>query len=190
MLDPVFRIGGWIARALGRDQDGIEMVLRGRVLGGSRKWLVGRHVRFVGPCKRFCFGSHVCFYGNIYLNANGLDGYIKIGEGTHIDQFCVLYGQGGLTIGKHCAIASNAIIYTQTNAEMLKDRTPVSPQSIHYARIIIGDGCWLGAGVRILPGITIGEGAHIGAGAVIICDIPPKVVAAGVPAQILGIKAK
>lgn len=95
-----------------------------------------------------------------------------------------------MTIGKHCAIASNAIIYTQTNADMLKDGTPVSLQPVHYAQVVIGDGCWLGAGVRILPGITIGQGAHIGAGAVIICDIPPKAIAAGVPAQILKTRVK
>lgn len=33
--------------------------------------------------------------------------------------------------------------------------------------IHIGNGCWLGGGVIVLPGVTIGDGSVIGAGSVV-----------------------
>ena len=185
LLEPAFRIGGFFAKILGWDQEGIEMNFRGRVLGGPAGWKVGRNVRFVGPCHRFRFGKKVCLFGNAYLNANGPEGFIEVGEQTHLDQYCVLYGQGGLTIGKYCAIASGVIIYTQTNEDSMKNGTPLVLQPTRYSPVFIRDGCWLGAGVKIIPGVILGEGAFIGAGAVVISNIPPKVIAVGIPAKIL-----
>jgi serine O-acetyltransferase len=44
----------------------------------------------------------------------------------------------------------------------------------------------VGAGARILGGVTIGDGARIGANAVVIEDIPAGATAVGVPAKISG----
>ena len=51
--------------------------------------------------------------------------------------------------------------------------------------MIIGDDCWIGRRVMIMPGVKIGEGCVIGAGAVVTKDIPPYSVAAGVPAKVV-----
>ncbi len=172
LLEPLFRCGSALGTALGRDRDGVEMVLRGKALGGKWNLRIGRGVRFVGPSRRFRLGKNVCLYGNSYLNANGPNGFVEIGEGSHVDVYCVLYGQGGLTVGKNCAIASGVLIYSQTNADALKDGTSVAQQPASYARVRIGDGCWLGAGVRIIPGVTLGNGCHVGAGAVVTSGLP------------------
>ena len=184
-LEPLIRLGSWLAYLLGRDREGVEMVLRGRTLGGGRKLRIGRNVHLVGPPAQIRLGRGVTLFGNIFLNANGQKGEVVIEEGTHIDQYCVLYGQGGLTIGRHCAIAAGTILYSQTNADGSFDATPVSLQPIAFARVELGDGCWLGAGVRVLPGAVIGAGSHVGAGAVVTRSIPPGVVAVGVPARVI-----
>jgi maltose O-acetyltransferase len=44
---------------------------------------------------------------------------------------------------------------------------------------------WLGGGVVVCPGVTIGDDTVVGAGAVVTRDLPPGVVAAGVPARVL-----
>lgn len=49
----------------------------------------------------------------------------------------------------------------------------------------IGDNVFIGAGARILGGISVGDGAQIGANAVVIRDIPPGVTAVGIPARVL-----
>jgi acetyltransferase-like isoleucine patch superfamily enzyme len=185
VFEPVVRFGGWLARPLGRDPEGLEMAVRGRVLGGKLKWRVGRNVRFVGRPTRFQLGRGVTFFGNTYLNANGPNGFVEIGDHSHVDQFCVLYGQGGLRIGRDCAVASGVILYSQTNADSAGDGTPVACQPTVYALVQVQDGCWLGAGVRILPGVTVGAGTHVGAGAVVTRSLPARSVAVGVPAHVV-----
>lgn len=183
LLEPAVRLAGWMGRLIGRDDDGTEMALRGRLLGGEYAWKVGRRVRFVGPCGRFQFGEDVCFFGDTYVNANGPEGFVRIGHHSHIDHNAVLYGQGGLTIGAECAIASGVLIYSQTNMDSLKDGSPVTRQPVLYSRVEIGNGCWLGAGVRILPGVSLGEGCHVGAGAVVVTSSDCHTVLVGVPAR-------
>ncbi|MFE8729811.1 DapH/DapD/GlmU-related protein, partial [Aeromonas hydrophila] len=50
--------------------------------------------------------------------------------------------------------------------------------------ISIGDGCWIGADVLIIGGVTIGKGVVVAAGSVVTRDIPDNVLVAGVPAVI------
>jgi sugar O-acyltransferase (sialic acid O-acetyltransferase NeuD family) len=49
----------------------------------------------------------------------------------------------------------------------------------------ISADCIIGSGATINPKVGIGRGAVIGAGSVVTRDIPPGVVAAGVPARII-----
>jgi acetyltransferase-like isoleucine patch superfamily enzyme len=44
---------------------------------------------------------------------------------------------------------------------------------------------WIGAGVTVLGGASISDGCVIAAGSVVRGHIPPRVVAAGVPARII-----
>jgi acetyltransferase-like isoleucine patch superfamily enzyme len=50
---------------------------------------------------------------------------------------------------------------------------------------VIGDDCWIGARVTILPGVTIGKGTTIAAGAVVVKDVEAGVVAGGVPTKVI-----
>jgi len=49
----------------------------------------------------------------------------------------------------------------------------------------IGARVWIGGGAIVLPGVTIGDDATIAAGAVVTHDVPPRVVAGGVPCRVL-----
>ena len=48
----------------------------------------------------------------------------------------------------------------------------------------LGSHVFVGAGAKILGGVTIGDYAVIGANAVVIQDVPPGATAVGVPAEI------
>lgn len=50
----------------------------------------------------------------------------------------------------------------------------------------IGNNVFIGAGARILGGITVGDNVNIGANAVVVKDLPPDCTAVGVPAKIIG----
>lgn len=49
----------------------------------------------------------------------------------------------------------------------------------------IGDTVFIGAGARVLGGITVGSNAVIGANAVVISDIPAGTTAVGIPAKVI-----
>ena len=64
-------------------------------------------------------------------------------------------------------------------------RLPVLHTPIKLAPVVIDDGCDIGAGAILLPGVTIGRGALVGAGAVVTRHVEPFTVVAGVPAKML-----
>ena len=51
--------------------------------------------------------------------------------------------------------------------------------------VIIGDNVEIGSNAVILPGVEIGNNSTIGAGAVVVENIPPNSIAAGVPAKVI-----
>ena len=46
-------------------------------------------------------------------------------------------------------------------------------------------GARVGGGAVLCPGVEIGEEAFVGAGAVVVRDVPPRVVVVGNPARVL-----
>lgn len=52
-------------------------------------------------------------------------------------------------------------------------------------KISIGENCFLGDSVIVLPSVSIGPGSIIGAGAVVTKNVPPGMIAAGNPAKII-----
>ncbi|KAL7545194.1 hypothetical protein ACHAWF_008548 [Thalassiosira exigua] len=50
----------------------------------------------------------------------------------------------------------------------------------------VGNGVLLGAGASVLGNIKVGDGCQVGAGTLVIEDLPPRTVAVGVPAKIIG----
>ncbi len=105
-----------------------------------------------------------------------------VGEGTFINHGAYLMDGARITIGSHCFIGPNLGCYTAEHALDVTRRN----QGLERARpIAIGDNCWLGGDVKIMPGVTIGEGAVIGAGSIVTRDVPPFVVAAGNPCRVL-----
>ena len=53
----------------------------------------------------------------------------------------------------------------------------------NYAPVVLETGCYLGAGVTVLPGVKIGAEAIVGAGAVVTRNVRPGVTVVGVPAR-------
>lgn len=49
----------------------------------------------------------------------------------------------------------------------------------------LGRGVYVGAGAKVLGGVTIGDDAKIGANAVVLIDVPAGATAVGIPARIV-----
>jgi len=65
------------------------------------------------------------------------------------------------------------------------DFDAINRHLIYPAPTHIGSKVWIGTGVIVTKGVKIGDNSIIAAGAVVIHDIPPNVIAAGVPERIL-----
>ena len=51
--------------------------------------------------------------------------------------------------------------------------------------VVLGPNVWVCTGAMILKGVTIGPYSVVAAGAVVSGDVPPNVVVAGNPAQVV-----
>ena len=52
--------------------------------------------------------------------------------------------------------------------------------------ITVGTGAWLGAGVKVLDGVSVGDRAIVGAGAGVREPVPEGAIAVGIPARVIG----
>ena len=111
-------------------------------------------------------------------------GKIKIGKNCTINSFCHISGNGEVEIGDNVLIATQCVIIS-ANHNFDKNDIPIAQQGETRKKIIIEDDCWLGAGVKVLAGVTIHRGSGIGAGSVVTHDIPENSVAVGVPAKVI-----
>ena len=69
------------------------------------------------------------------------------------------------------------------NGQEIKQIAYVKNRCIKEKEIIVEDEVWLGANVTILPGVTIGKCSVIGVGALVIDNVEPYSIYAGVPAR-------
>ena len=134
--------------------------------------------------------ENVSLGARVYLGHYAiLKGYYKneltVGDGTWIGQAAFLHAAGGLHIGRDVGIGPHVCVLTSTHDEAAAPRMPVMDAPLRFAKVELGDGCDLGVGAIVLPGVTVGEGAVVGAGSVVTRDVPPYAVVAGNPARVL-----
>ena len=109
---------------------------------------------------------------------------ITIGDGCYINRRCTLFADWGctITLGSNVWLGPEVMLWTGSHL--------IGPGSQRCgvgvsSPIVIGDGCWVGARATILAGVTVGAGVVVGAAALVVKDIPPDTVVAGVPAKVL-----
>ena len=108
-------------------------------------------------------------------------GSIEIGEHAYVGPYCVLYGHGGLTLGRNTMIGAHTVIIPANHGFARLDM-PMVLQPLTKEGIAIGDDVWIGANCSILDGVRIGDHAIVGAGSVVTKDIDAYGIAYGVPA--------
>lgn len=116
---------------------------------------------------------------------------ISIGSKTSFFSDCIISGM--VSIGDGCLFANNVTVLTGTHqiygdgtirendAKFLGDKP-----NEQLNQVVIGDDCWLGANVVILPGVNLARGVVVGANSVVTKSFPEYSILGGVPAAIIG----
>jgi acetyltransferase-like isoleucine patch superfamily enzyme len=167
----------------------VLLPLTGVCVGSSVRVGPGCEI-FLGPTPArrgtIVLGDRACIDHSVLLHPYG--GRIETGIDVYIGAFTVIYGHGGVVIGKDTLISMHCRILSSEHS-LPPPGTIIRSQPDVLKPTRIGADVWLGAGVTVLGGVTIGDGCVVGAGAVVTKDLPPYSIAVGVPAAVRGRRA-
>lgn len=99
-------------------------------------------------------------------------GNFRLGCKTDIGAFTYINAKYGVTIEDEVQIGSHCSIYS------------VSTIDGKTGQVVLKKGCRVGSHTTVMPGVTIGENAVVGGHSFVTRDVPPAVVAMGVPAKV------
>ena len=119
--------------------------------------------------RKYVFGKNVSFSYSCQLA-----GPLEIGDNTLMSYNVQV--RPYTVIGKNVDIGPNTLFITDTHELGNEKRRAGKPI---YKKIIVEDGCWIGANVTILGGVTIGAGSIISAGSVVATDVKPNSLVIG-----------
>lgn len=107
---------------------------------------------------------------------------IHVGKGFFANFHWTVLDEAPVTIGDNAFIGPNVSMYTACHST-----NPIERNTRHeWAKPIrIGNNCWIGGSVTVLPGVTIGDNCTIGAGSVVTHDIPDNSIAVGNPCKVI-----
>ncbi len=108
--------------------------------------------------------------------------HIHVGKRFFANFHLTVLDEALVTIGDDVFVGPNVSIYTACHSTNPVERNTRQ----EWAKpVTIGNNCWIGGSVTILPGVTIGDNCTIGAGSVVTKDIPANSIAVGNPCKVI-----
>jgi len=155
-------------------------------LGGK----LGKGVQIYEGVKLYLTRTAGIFIGNNCLLQKGAvlsasdAGKIILHDHVYVGEYSVIQSKQEIEIGRDSILAAHTSVVDF-------DHSYADPDALFYDQKIVGkkvtiqNNVWIGAGCKILKGVTIGEGSVVGAGSVVTKNIPPYSVCVGVPAKVI-----
>jgi len=152
---------------------------------------VGQNVRIAKNCtvvgrQNIAIGSQVRVDGYTTLTASG-EGYIRIGSYVHIGSYCYLSGRSGIVVEDFVSLSQGVKAYSRSDdfsGQFLNG--PLVPPDLTggpAGEVAIRRHALIGSSTVILPKVNIGEGVSVGAMSLVLEDLPPWTIQAGIPAR-------
>lgn len=107
-------------------------------------------------------------------------GKLKVGANSYINYRCFLDLGNDIIIGDNVSIAFNCTFINSTHE--IGDKKQRAAAGL-AKKIIIEDGCWIGANTTILPGVKIAKGCVIGANSLVASNTEENGLYVGNPAK-------
>nr|WP_082995127.1 CatB-related O-acetyltransferase [Halomonas elongata] len=117
---------------------------------------------------------------------------------TQIDASTTINGdfwvKGGkpCTIKKYCALGEGVKIITSNHGVSIANlhaglQKKITGSTGHRSKggVVVGNNCWIGDNVIILPGVHIGNGSVVAAGSVVTKSVPAYSIVAGNPSKVI-----
>ncbi|MGE5677214.1 MAG: acyltransferase [Pseudomonadota bacterium] len=152
---------------------------------GFRK--VGKYVQI---------SRHACFYQPDSISVGDhvriddfciLSGRIDIGCFVHIAAYCGLYGNSGIVMKDFSGLSSRVSIYSVSDdysGNYLTNPTvPDKYKDMISGEVILEKHVIIGAASVILPKVRIGEGTAVGSLSLVLKDLEPWKIYAGIPCR-------
>ncbi|MDP3954702.1 MAG: acyltransferase [bacterium] len=98
---------------------------------------------------------------------------LKLGKKTDIGAFTYINAQAGVEIGDRVEIGGGCHIYSVSTIDGKK------------GKIVLGEGCMIGAHSVVMPGVKVGKNTVVGACSLVNKDLPAGVIAFGCPAKVI-----
>lgn len=201
--EAVMLVSSWVPGALGLV---LRRFLYPWLLGGcGSKPVFGQNVVLRHPHK-IRLGDGVIVDDNCMLDAKGSTNTgITLGDRVFLGRNTILSCKNGdIVLDEGVNIGFNSQIASGSSVRVGRDgllaaycyliggghesgdlSRPVQEQKAVSRGVTLEDNVWLGAGVKVLDGVTVGADCIIGTGAVVSSDIPERSIAAGIPARVI-----
>ena len=109
----------------------------------------------------------------VFNKLNSIYSNCVIGRGTEFGPGFVIFHSNGVVINGKVRGGSNVHLHHEvTLGDNEAGESPMLGSNIH-----------IGAGAKIIGGVTVGDGARIGANAVVVHDVTPHTTVVGIPAR-------
>lgn len=111
---------------------------------------------------------------------------LRVGRGSVLGADCFLQAGGGITLHDNVLLGPGVKIWSVNH--VFRDTTKlILEQGYEREAVVIGEGCWLGANVFVMPGVELPEGCIVAAGSIVgKKKYPPWSILAGYPARVIG----
>jgi sugar O-acyltransferase (sialic acid O-acetyltransferase NeuD family) len=111
--------------------------------------------------------------------------WAKVGAGCQLLPGCIV--NAGSELGRNVIVNSGAIVEHDCR---IGDHVHIASGAVLASTVTVGAGAHIGCGAAIRQLISVGEGATVAAGAVVIKDVRPHAMVAGVPARQTEVRRK
>jgi len=125
---------------------------------------------------------------NVKINLENKNSILNVGDKCFLNSYVHIAVAERIDIGNNVLMASKIFISdhshgSYSSSDQSHPDIPPNNRDIVSNPIKIGDNCWIGEGVNILPGVTLGSGCIVGAGSVVTKSFKKNTILAGSPAK-------